>query len=376
MITTYFRSSSLGGLDFCEQKYFLDYVLGLDSTSNQKADKGTILHKIMETLAIAKKRLDECTDETIILNEDIGNITVKRSEFLQERIWSDQEVDYINQCRKSKTIFVTNCDVNYGHKSYGVDLINEVIDKSYKYYTTKLDHHTWTKTDLRDITNWAYIALDYNGGQFDPRKRCILQPEQRFDLVIDKPWAEYSFVHKGKELTGKLAIKGTIDLVTKLSDDMIECIDYKTGQRKAWASADLHVKDLADFHKDQQLMLYYYAIRKLYPDFPSVILTIFYVRDGGPFSVCFDDHTLDLVEENLKNKFQYVKDVELPKMLSPTQHGFKCQKLCHFYKNNWPGTHKNQCMFIHEQIKKLGIEEVTNRYQNPNFEFGKYKAPG
>mgnify|MGYP003509305253 FL=1 len=173
-----------------------------------------------------------------------------------------------------------------------------------------------------------------------------------------------------------MAIKGTIDLIIKTNKDTIECRDWKSGSRKAWASKDLHTKDLADFQKDQQLMLYYYAIRKLYPQFPSVILTIFYVRDGGPFSVCFDDDTLLQVEDNLKNKFEYVKNTTLPKMLSPSQTDFKCTKLCHFYKNDWSGTNKNQCRFIHDQIQNIGIDAVTEKYKNPNFEFGKYKAPG
>ena len=35
----------------CEQQYFLEYVLGYRSPSNKKADKGTIVHKVLEILA-------------------------------------------------------------------------------------------------------------------------------------------------------------------------------------------------------------------------------------------------------------------------------------------------------------------------------------
>lgn len=39
----------------CEQQFFIEYVLGWRGPSNQKADKGTIVHKVLEILAIIKK---------------------------------------------------------------------------------------------------------------------------------------------------------------------------------------------------------------------------------------------------------------------------------------------------------------------------------
>jgi hypothetical protein len=39
----------------CEQQYFLEYVLGWRGPSNQKADKGTIVHKVLEILAFIKQ---------------------------------------------------------------------------------------------------------------------------------------------------------------------------------------------------------------------------------------------------------------------------------------------------------------------------------
>ena len=51
MIITYLRSSSYTTYDFCAHQYFLEYVLGIDSLSNKKAEKGTIVHKTLEVLA-------------------------------------------------------------------------------------------------------------------------------------------------------------------------------------------------------------------------------------------------------------------------------------------------------------------------------------
>ena len=39
----------------CQQQYFLEYVLGWRGPSGQKADKGTITHKVLEILVVIKK---------------------------------------------------------------------------------------------------------------------------------------------------------------------------------------------------------------------------------------------------------------------------------------------------------------------------------
>ena len=54
MIVTYFRSSSYNQYSMCPQAYYMTYVLGHQSPSGQAAEKGTIVHKVMECLAQAK----------------------------------------------------------------------------------------------------------------------------------------------------------------------------------------------------------------------------------------------------------------------------------------------------------------------------------
>ena len=39
----------------------------------------------------------------------------------------------------------------------------------------------------------------------------------------------------------KFLIKGTIDLVTKIDDNVIEVVDWKTGQRKNWATGSKNI---------------------------------------------------------------------------------------------------------------------------------------
>ena len=74
IIVTYFRSSSYNTHSMCEQQYFLEYVLGWRGPSGQKADKGTIVHKVLEILAVIKKSQQ---DDILKISDDvIGEIDI------------------------------------------------------------------------------------------------------------------------------------------------------------------------------------------------------------------------------------------------------------------------------------------------------------
>ncbi|NDG33103.1 hypothetical protein EB118_23930, partial [bacterium] len=72
MIITYFRSSSYNSHNLCEQQYFFEYVLGWRGPSNKKADKGTIVHKVLEILAVIKQGLQD--NKKIVDDDTIGKI--------------------------------------------------------------------------------------------------------------------------------------------------------------------------------------------------------------------------------------------------------------------------------------------------------------
>ena len=52
----------------CEQQYFIEYVLGWRGPSGQKADKGTIVHKVLEILAVIKKAQQ---DNLLTIEDDV-----------------------------------------------------------------------------------------------------------------------------------------------------------------------------------------------------------------------------------------------------------------------------------------------------------------
>lgn len=328
----------------CEQQYFIEYVLGWRGPSNQKADKGTIVHKVLELLAVIKKGQQ---DKIQVVNDDIVGV-----------------------------IDVNNYDIYH------------LYDLVYNYYTTNNSHHKWTDKDKRDCKNWVDKTLSFNNGMFDPRNRDIVCPEQHFDFVIDKPWAKYSFDTPEGKLEGQLALKGTIDLITKIDDNFFEIVDWKTGRRLDWATGKEKTQEKLE--SDPQLMIYHYAVSHLYPNVENIMVTINFINDGGPFSICFQKSDLPRTENMLRHKFEKIKATKKPQL----HKSWMCSKLCHFGKTTFSdtvvppleeyrdgqttpnGAIMTKCEQIHHDIQIHGMGDVVSKYKHPNHSFGFYKAPG
>ena len=329
----------------CEQQYFMEYVLGWRGPSNKKADKGTIVHKVLEVLADIK--LAQQNQKNKIFDDIL------------------KEVDTHN---------------------YSLD---DIIETIYDFYTKQFNHHEWSSKDFADCKLWCQKVIDFNGGMFDPRNRQILQPEQHFDIVIDKAWSKYSYKTDEGDLEGNLALKGTIDLITRIDDNTIEVIDWKTGKRLDWATGQ--EKTHAKLQNDPQLMIYHYAISQIFPEYDHIIVTIYFINDGGPFSIMFDKSDLARTENMLRNKFEIIKKTKKPRLHKT----WMCSKLCHFgkttfedninikpimeYRDNQPckiGDNMTKCEQVKHEIEIKGIDQVISEYKNPQHNFGKYKAPG
>ena len=341
MLVTYLRSSSYNNYDFCELQYFITYVLGHRSDSGKKAELGTIVHKVMEILAGLKKSHQDTPtrNKYISITDDaVGTVKVKKEHFFTK------------------------------------EFVEEMVELSFQSYTKDSKHH-WMPADRKAATTLSWQALDHNDGQFDPRFRDVVDPEPHFDIPIDEDWAKYDYtLPDGQIVKGQLAIKGTIDLVTKVSDTVIEVIDWKTGQRKDWNTGE--EKTYAKLQTDAQLLLYNYAISKLYPQYEQAIMTIFFVKDGGPFSMCFDNTDQEKFLGMLKGRYQEIQANNKPKPLSPTRASWKCNKLCHFYKNDWEGTGKTMCNHVEDTLKAKGMNETVKELTHEDHSIGFYEAPG
>jgi hypothetical protein len=272
-------------------------------------------------------------------------------------------------------------------KTYNIE---KIIDKAFDYYSKAAPHHGWAKVDLEDCYKWVNTARSLNGGIFDPLKRKVVAPEKHFDFTINEPWAAYKYYIGDEVIEGQLALKGTIDLITDIGDGMYEIIDWKTGKNRSnWATGQ--IKEHADFQKDPQLMFYFYALKKIYPEVHQFIITINYIQAGGPFTVVFTDDDLPKVEKMIREKFEKIRSVQVPKL----NRSWKCTKTCSYGKNNFYAsrvikpiqefrsgqvTPKGNIMTMCEQVKylieKKGIDKVIQEYSNPDHHVSNYKAPG
>lgn len=254
-------------------------------------------------------------------------------------------------------------------------LVEELLDKSFISYTEK-SAHDWTKTDRRICLDLVWKTLRYNKGQYDPRFRKIVDPEPHFDIPITEDWAKYDYVDpdSGKTLTGTLAIKGTIDLITEVAPDTIEVIDWKTGRRLDWATGE--EKTYAKLCDDAQLLLYHYAISKLYPQYKHSIMSIFFVKDGGPFSMAFDRDDHDKFLKMLRVRYEAIKKNDRPRPISFDRTNWKCTKLCHYFKNKWPGTNTSICQHVEGHLKDNGMQDTLVQLTKPGHSVGHYEAPG
>lgn len=325
-------------------QYFIEYNLGIRSPSNKKADKGTICHKVLEILAHIK--LCQQNKQLEYIDDILGEISV--------------------------------------HK-YSLDHITEQV---YNYYTSQFKHHEWELKDFKDCRLWVNKAITAHNGVFDPRNRNILQPEQHFDITIDKPWANYKYQMQDQVLEGQLAIKGTIDLITKVDDNTIEIIDWKTGRRLDWATGE--EKTLEKLQRDPQLRIYHYAVSQIYPDIEHIIFTINFINDGGAFSVCYDKNDLPKTEDMIRIKYNTIKNTQSPQL----NKSWKCNKLCHFGKTTFANSHvlpiieyregqvcnldspMTKCEQVKHDIELKGMNNVIDEYTAPGYTVGRYKAPG
>ena len=357
----YFRSSSFNTHRMCPMQFYIEYTLGIRGKGGKKADKGTITHKILEIAALCQKA--EQSGIKVINDSDIGEV-----------ITDDYTPEYFNA----------------------------MAARVYEFYTSQWTHHNekprtrWREKDFEDCVGWAWKALKYRDGWFDPRQRKIVDVEPHFDITLEEDWAKYEYPEHN--LDGYLSLKGTIDLITDVSEEggekVYEVVDWKTGQRKDWATGKEYTQ--ANLFDNAQLRMYHYACKHLYPDVSTFLVTIYYINTGGPYTVHFQDSDMDQTIEIIKKKFETIRDTEQPLVIPEfnRKESWKCKTLCDAGKTTFKDTHvlpivekrvgqrtcygdtMTQCEQIRLAIQQKGIDWVTKNYAHPDHIHGHYKAPG
>jgi hypothetical protein len=105
-------------------------------------------------------------------------------------------------------------------------------------------------------------------------------------------------------------------------------------------------------------------------------MTIYYIRDGGPFSMCFDKTDQEKFLGMLEKRVKQIQRNDFPQPISRNRKSFKCTKLCDFYKKNWPGTNISICEHVEEHLKAFGHDETVEKCTKDGFNVGYYEAPG
>lgn len=341
---TYIRSSMKGTHDLCNMRFFIEYILGFTGHGNKKAMLGTMVHKVMEVLAKVKlahqnNELNPEKWEKYITDEAVGECTT------------------IPQ------------DIN----------LDSIIESVYNYYAKSFDH-AWTEKDFKEVKLWCYKTLSYQDGEFDPRKQTIVQPEQHFDRPLEEEWAL-------KPNGEYLRLKGTIDLIVKVDDKTYEIVDYKTGKRINWATGE--EKTYEKLMNDFQLRFYHLAACILYPDIETILVTIFFINDGGPFTVSFGKKDIPETVRQIKELYTAIVETTKPRL----NRSWKC-RFCDQSKSTFEGTnilpilqYKNgifskkgdnmsRCEQLEYVFEYKDIDMVISNMSKENFSSATYKAPG
>ena len=347
MIVTYIRSSSYNNYDYCQMQYFITYVLGWRSDSGRRAEQGTMVHKVMEVLAALKKYKQENPKARILKTVDdvLGEVKVGTKKF------------------------------------YENEFVEELATRSYEGYK-KDSPNTWQPRHFKEVMDGCWLFLNHNSSKdFDPRYRNVYYTEPHFDIAIEEDWAKFEHEINGETVTGQLAIKGTIDLVTQVDEETIEVIDWKTGRRLNWATMEEKTYD--KLWNDPQLLLYFYAMSKLYPDFKYRLMSIFFSKDTDgkydpqPFTMPFGEEDEPRFLEMLRKQVNKIRQNTNPQMLDSTHRNFKCKTLCHFCKNKFDsGDSDNMCKTVYNSLRTDGYDKTVAKYTRDGHNIGYYEAPG
>jgi len=296
-------------------QYFLTYVLGLPAPSGKKAEIGTIVHKVLECLANGK--LSYQKDDFAYIDKICGEIAVHPDD--------------------------------WGNASY----INHLVRQSYTYYQSK-SIHRWYPRD----------------------EKKIVAAEPFFDFQLEEDWAHYEWVlPDGRKIEGQLGIKGTVDLILDAGNGVYEVNDWKTGQRRDWATDE--EKDYDKLNQDPQLSIYHLALSRMYPEIKHWAMTMNYIDAGGPFTCSYTESDKERTLKMLQKQFERIKRCIRPTLRKGKNRWF-CARVCHYGRN----VHKDSkcedsiCWHISQKIRRIGIQNTIKEEINPNFTIGTYQSPG
>ena len=94
----------------------------------------------------------------------------------------------------------------------------------------------------------------------------------------------------------------------------------------------------------------------MYPDIDQFIMTIYFIKDGGPYTLAFTRDDIEETKEMLRKRFESIRDSKVPQL----KKSWKCTKICHFGKNDHPSGIINPETGIKSKIKNVNSKLIKN----------------
>jgi len=297
-------ASAINLYNNCPFRYFLSYILGLESKAGKAALQGSIVHRALEWMAKLRKS---------------GKMNVDPM-WLLDRAWDE--------------------------------LIDENPDIEIRKCTTRIDKETGEFKEAADFKK-CRIAMEtiLEDEFYNPYGLKIVDTERWF--ALEMPGEEWKCLDKEGNLH-QFAVRGFIDLVHEINSDTIEIVDWKTGNR-----TDLSTKQSIDEYKlirDVQPRLYHLAAFFLYPQYKNILVTFYYATDGGPITIALSQDDLTMTIAALYRFFTTIKKDTL---IRRNRH-WTC-RMCSFNKNNI-------CHRIWGDLHTLGTQYVEDKYHGLSLE--------
>jgi Holliday junction resolvase-like predicted endonuclease len=297
------RASSIGEYHNCEFKYYLHYDLGLVSTGNAAAEKGTLCHLCLELMAKAKR---------------VHRLKGKRGKPKGKRV----------------------------NPEYLLDIVFKRFQKNSRFNLGD-EEKEFCRKQVQNALAVPFI---------NPLNLKVLRTEHQFEITIKKP----GFLIQG---TGEyLKLRGTIDLITEQDKNTIHIIDYKTGKSTDWITGE--DKTHEKLKTDTQLRMYDLAIKYLYPKYKNRIFTLFFTQESKPVTISYDSDEWIKTLEEFRGIFKQIQSNNNPTRLIDIKVSdqWKCNYVCQFGELAVKFQSDNGQIIIENFRKKKGLvipEEIV-----------------
>ena len=200
---------------------------------------------------------------------------------------------------------------------------------------------------MNKIKNVARGVVDIIHSDYTPFTDKTISLEDRFEIPLEED--------RFKIDNRYLKITGLIDRVDQLDEESIEIVDYKTGSRKKFMGGSNEKQGATQLSQEIQPMMYYMAASHLYPKFKNILVTFYYLVDGGPVYIpfSFSDH------KQIKDKI-YQQFIDIRSNEDPNRNiGWHCKKVCHFGKTGI-------CDKVWNEKQNHGLDFTINNHRIMN----------